>query len=517
MAEETNFWPTLDQDLAAVHQDALEHPFPWSRTDGIYEPLIEAVEAILDKKTDVETALAQAQADAVAALAVEIVATPVAVATPKPEPSSGDGVTIRFMSAGMYESHYRSLADEFHRLHPQITVKFVQWPFDRETTLEEEMTLADCLDGWGSVASPKVRAQILNLQPFLEGDEDFPLDDFYPQAISAFQWQGELWGLPSEGGVYLTAYNKALFDAAGVPYPRPGWTLDDFVRTAQALTTGEGDDKQYGYVPRSGEASDLLYLVGQRAGSLVDYGVDPPHIRFDDPAVVAAVQWYADLALVHGVKPAYPINPGQRRINGAQEGWTLITSGRAAMWMTPAVLTMPGRFFDLGFPEDFQLGVAPLPLQPGGGAYSQIWFSGYVISAEATHPEACWEWLAFLTEHPGREGELPARRSVAESDAFRQQMGDELIDTLLFAIAHQDTNASQTEGSDRQWVDTHWFLAAYDRIIAGEEAETALAWAQGVTEAHQACITRRTDLEVQDRYQTCAKEVDPDYSVEWSQ
>ena len=511
LAEEIGFWEKLDEDLAAVCRDALEHPSPWNRMFDVYEPLAEAAEAVLEGQRDVETALAEAQARAVASLTSDSVATPVAVATPKPEASSGEGVTIRFMSAGMFEDHYRSLADKFHRLHPDITVQFIQKPFDRQITMKDVATLADCSDGWPGQASPETRAHILNLQPFLEGDEDFPLDDFYPQALSAFQWEGELWGLPSEGGVYLVAYNKSLFDAVGVPYPRADWTLDDFVHISQALTAGEGDDKQYGFVPFSGETSDLLFMVEQQAGELVDHDANPPRIRFDDPMVVAAVQWYADLALVHGVKPAHPIDYGQQRISGAQERLTLITSGRAAMWTTPSSFLERARH-DV-FPEDFQLGVAPLPLQLGGGGYRQIWFSGYWVSAEAAHPEACWEWLVFLTGHPGVDEGLPARRSVAESEAFRQQVGKELATAHLFAIAHQDSDAPSLGDSTRQWVDMYWFYAAYDRIIAGEDAETALAWAQEMTEAHLACVISRKDQEGQDVYHTCATEVDQDYSV----
>ncbi len=174
LAEEVGFWEKLDEDLAAVCRDALEHPSLWNRMFDVYEPLVEAAEAVLKEEQDVETALAEAQAKAVASLTSGSVAIPVAVATPRPEASSGEGVTIRFMSAGMFEDHYRSLADKFHALHPDITVQFIQRPFDREITMKDVATLADCSDGWPGLASPETRAHILNLQPFLEGDEDFP-------------------------------------------------------------------------------------------------------------------------------------------------------------------------------------------------------------------------------------------------------------------------------------------------------------------------------------------------------
>jgi len=183
------------------------------------------------------------------------------VATPKPEPKPGEGEPIRFSVLGAGLSHYGKLADEFHELHPEITVNVTQPSFTGPSFgLEDLFEGADCVAGYADLSDPEYRAPLLNLQPFLEGDEDLPLDDFYPQSLSAFRWEGELWGLPAEGDVYLMVYNKALFEAAAVPYPRAVWTVEDFEHTAQALTTGEGDEKQYGLVSFTGGGNGPGFL-----------------------------------------------------------------------------------------------------------------------------------------------------------------------------------------------------------------------------------------------------------------
>ncbi|MBC8249824.1 MAG: extracellular solute-binding protein, partial [Anaerolineales bacterium] len=438
-------------------------------------------------------------------------ATPVVVATPKPEPEPGEGELIRFSVLGADLSHYRKLADEFHELHPEITIKVTQPSFTGTSFgLKDMFKGADCVAGYAGVSDPEDRALLLNLQPFLEGDEDLPLDDFYPQALSGFRWEGELWGLPAEGNVYLMVYNKALFEAAGVPYPRAGWTIEDFVRTAQALTSGEGDEKQYGFVPYMAEMQDLSFFLEQQGVELIDYDTDPPTIHFDDLATVEAVQWYADLALVHGVKPASPINAYKSDIGGFQEWMSLISSGRAAMWTSFGNMLRMGLSYML--PDDFEFGFAPMPLALEGKGYRQIFFSGYFITADTAHPRACWDWLIFLTEHPGEWGGLPARRSVTESEAFRQQVGEELADVYQFVISHsQDTAEPPVDERSRIGISTYWFYAAYDRIIEGEEAETALAWAQDMAEDFAACLASREDLEGQELIKTCATQVDPDF------
>ena len=42
-------------------------------------------------------------------------------------------------------------------------------------------------------------------------------------------------------------YNPRMFDEAGLDYPDPEWTWDDFLETAKALTSGEGGDKVFGF------------------------------------------------------------------------------------------------------------------------------------------------------------------------------------------------------------------------------------------------------------------------------
>jgi multiple sugar transport system substrate-binding protein len=53
-------------------------------------------------------------------------------------------------------------------------------------------------------------------------------------------------GLPYRYDRYLLYYNKDIFDAAGVPYPGPDLTWDDFRALALKLTKGTGPSKTYG-------------------------------------------------------------------------------------------------------------------------------------------------------------------------------------------------------------------------------------------------------------------------------
>lgn len=59
---------------------------------------------------------------------------------------------------------------------------------------------------------------------------------------AAVKFDGQTYALPAERDIWLTYYNKKVFDDAGIPYPEAdGWTWEKYVETAQQLTdAGKG-------------------------------------------------------------------------------------------------------------------------------------------------------------------------------------------------------------------------------------------------------------------------------------
>ncbi|WP_405071471.1 ABC transporter substrate-binding protein [Kribbella sp. NBC_01510] len=67
------------------------------------------------------------------------------------------------------------------------------------------------------------------------------IDDYWPAAKDAVSVKGKVRAAPALLDSLCVVYNKKLFTAAGVPAPQAGWTWDDFVTTAKALTNpGKG-------------------------------------------------------------------------------------------------------------------------------------------------------------------------------------------------------------------------------------------------------------------------------------
>lgn len=74
-------------------------------------------------------------------------------------------------------------------------------------------------------------------------DEHIPnssidLSKFPKVIIDFYTFGGKLYAIPKDFDTIAIFYNKAMFDKAGVPYPKAGWTWDEFRETAQKLTQG---------------------------------------------------------------------------------------------------------------------------------------------------------------------------------------------------------------------------------------------------------------------------------------
>jgi ABC-type glycerol-3-phosphate transport system substrate-binding protein len=292
-----------------------------------------------------------------------------------------------------------------------------------------------------------------------------------------------------------------------------GWTTSDFLEMAVALTQGEAENKQYGYVPSSFGANELVSFMDRLGADMLDDSVDPPRLVFNSPEVAEAFRWYASLATQYGVQPVVSEDTGE--FEGGRGSQALINEGRAGMWLSSGGgFGGPGGFAGLGRQgpmADLNTGVVPLPAGPNsaeGSGYQSV--DGYFISAQRDARQACWSWITFLTEQPYVTSGLPARRAVAESAAYRQEVGDELADAYL-ASAGGGSQASffQRVSDEGNWLGfaSFWLSDAYDRVVNGEmTVEESLAAAQESVDAYRDCVIAKDAFQDPQAMMECLSE-----------
>ncbi len=71
---------------------------------------------------------------------------------------------------------------------------------------------------------------------------------------------GKLYFFPTNWNNVVVFYNKDLFDAAGIPYPKKSWTWSEFLDAAQKLTKRDasGQVTQYGMRPHARARASTL-------------------------------------------------------------------------------------------------------------------------------------------------------------------------------------------------------------------------------------------------------------------
>ena len=257
---------------------------------------------------------------------------------------------------------------------------------------------------YGQFASQDVLAAV---QPYLDQSEVIHEDDFSPAALDAFRFDGgDLTCLPQNVSSLVTYYNVDLFKEAGLPLPRAGWTWDDFLAAALALT-GDG---RYG-VGTEVSLIRVAPFVCSAGGEEVDDPDAPTTLTLDTGAAREGLDFFLDLQTVYQVAPP-------EREEQSQDSEARFLSGGLGMYLNSRKSVPTLRTID-----DFTWDVAPLPVAPGGEPATILHGDAYCM-AEAGQQEDAWRLVEFANSTEGqtilaRSGRtVPSRMDVARSEAF---------------------------------------------------------------------------------------------------
>jgi multiple sugar transport system substrate-binding protein len=313
---------------------------------------------------------------------------------------------------------YQTLVDAFQAKYPQIRI-------DLRTVASQGDYQKQLVTAFSAGAQPDV--MLLNhrrlaqfaaqgglevLGTYLDKSQVLHAADLYPQALEAYAWEGKTWCIPQNVSSLVVYYNRALFDAAGVAYPAAGWSWDDFLKAARALTRdldGDGKTNQYG-VGVSAELMRLAPFIWQNGGELLDDAANPTKLALDSPEALAAFQWFVDLQVKEHVAP-------DAAAEEAEDSETRFEKGTQAMYLNSRRTVTTFRTI-----EGLDWDVAPLP--KGVEDASILHSDGYCMSAKSKVKDAAWTFIEFAN---GAEGQkimagtgrtVPSLRAVAESAAF---------------------------------------------------------------------------------------------------
>ncbi len=242
---------------------------------------------------------------------------------------------------------------------------------------------------------------------------EFPLDTsiYLPGVLEPGKWNGQQYLLPKDFSPLAVYYNKKLFDAAGVPYPKDGWTWAEFLATAQALTKTDDSGKvvQWGVQLPASWTTGFEYWVAAAGGQLISEDGKQFAGFMDSPEVQEAVQFYADLYNKHKVAPP----PAD--MNSWGGGNSEFDNGTAAMRLF-------GRWPQAGIKENPNIDLGVVGMPAGKVRADVLFWGGFGISALSENKDAAWRFLRYYSGAEGAEvwkdWALPTVKAVAESSGL---------------------------------------------------------------------------------------------------
>jgi multiple sugar transport system substrate-binding protein len=259
---------------------------------------------------------------------------------------------------------------------------------------------------------------------------------FDARVRSIFTVDGKLLALPKGYTPMVLAFNKRLFDAAGVAYPSGDWTWDDFLRTATALTRdtdGDGQIDQWGMV-FDRRAFLWMAWIWSGGGDVLCADGRTASGCLDSPATARAFRWYLDWVERDSIVPRVFM---LRRSLGDQ--FRLFNSGKVAM-ITTGHFWIP-QLRPYAEQGRTALGFAPIPHRVGSPPATVVYAAGWAVPQAVSHRRLAVELAAFMADssaqeiRAGRGLEISALTAVADRVARGDTTGWETVFQQAMASA----------------------------------------------------------------------------------
>lgn len=305
---------------------------------------------------------------------------------------------------------------------------------------------------------PPTAAILLSTDTFTLADEDaiVPIDNFvktdadrawmksfFPAFMLNGQFANKTWGVPFQRSTVVMYWNKDLFKEAGLDPNTPPKNWAEIISMGQKLTKKDasGNVTQWGIqVPSSGFPYWLFQgFSTQNDGILANS--EGNQVKYDDPRVVAALQYWVDLSKKYGIHPSGVVEWG--------------TTPRDFMEKKVAMIwTTTGNLTNIRTNAKFDFGVAMLPEgkrrgSPTGGGNFFIFKKAAGPEQEGAYKFAKWltqpERAAQWSIDTGYVAVSPAAYETPALKKYAAEFPPALVarDQLPFAVAELSTHDNQ--------------------------------------------------------------------------
>lgn len=318
----------------------------------------------------------------------------------------------------------QALADAYHEMHPDVTVKIQVTSWDEYWTKLEAAAVSNSLPDvfWmhtNYILQYADNGMLADLSHLYDSESStYYTDHFSDVSLANAQGSdGKIYGVPKDKDTVGLVYNKEMFDQAGLSYPDETWTWDDLVNASQTIYDKTG---KYGFMAYADDQLGYWNFVYQNGGYILN--ADKTAAGFDQPATIDAMKFYINLQ-------KNPWCPNQDYFAETAPG-NAFFSGQGAMYFEGSwnLITSMKNYPEMQGKWD----VAVLPACPnpesGSGRATISNGLSYATSARNQDNQTIMDFLRFLGSEEGQriQGEsgvaIPAYKGLENTwtSAFDQ-------------------------------------------------------------------------------------------------
>ena len=357
------------------------------------------------------------------------------------EEAAADGGPVpleMWVFAELHATYYEQMAQAWNERNPDrpVDLSVTVYPYD---DMHNKLQLAA---NSGSGLPDVVDIEVSKFSNFVREDGRTPLmdlteaaapyaEDIVQAQLDLYSRGGALYGFTTHVGAFVTFYNAALLEAAGIDYTTIR-TWDDFQAAGTAYHRATG--KAFGVASTGVNMVEPL-LVAQHGGDFFD---DRGEVAVNGPEVVQALELEQRMLQAGAISTIPGGSPDSEEAFGA------INRGDYAAIVYPAWYT--SRFVDYMPDLAGDIAIAPAPVLEGGEvATIGGGGTGTAVVDSSPNKEFAAEWLAFAKLSPEANvavwevlGFDPANMAVWEDEAvtknpenkFNRYFRTNLFDTL---------------------------------------------------------------------------------------
>ncbi len=283
-----------------------------------------------------------------------------------------------------------------------------------------------------------------NMKKFYNAALITPLEDLAEQANYDMEsihgeylpvFGDQVYGLPAFIDIWLTLYNKQLFDAENLPYPSAeGWTWEKYLETAQQLT--DLSKGQYGSLML--DYNTYNYMYAEQCG--VSHYKEDGTSNYDDPVFAKGLQFFYDLG------NRYQVQPSLVEFKAKQMSWDeFFTTGKYGMFVAGgwALNMVTDRE---KYPREWKMGILPMPYPEGQQPSTLTTIGCYFIPVTSKKQQAAFAAISCMAMY---QYTLGAGRIPARTDLSREDLSDYIQNSLAAPFEEDGITAEDFE--------TAWF------------------------------------------------------------